>query len=209
MSSKTAGALSTLVVLAALQVSQPALAQVQSFAIGLTPSCPYPQGCWSAAPEALGRMNLGKISAHPDYYNWMVTIYPKDAKLPDVEQLRSQFKKFAHEAVGFRGVEVTMGATVVADGNGLALVYPGQERKLRAAPLQHKLHWNLGKHNYRQPEPDEANAFESLKAAQRSSGAEPLRVIVTGPLVPDADADKLEIREFTVLNQPKAPTLKP
>src|ERR1700738_4881545 len=96
----------TLVVLGLLLGVRTVNAQVKEFVIGLTPTCPYGQcGCWSAAPEALGRMKIGDVNEYPDIYNWTITVRPKVDGLPDVGKMRADFKSMAHEAYDFRGVE--------------------------------------------------------------------------------------------------------
>jgi hypothetical protein len=187
------------VVLALLTFSAAAHAQVREVVVGITPTCPYGlTGCWGGASEGLARLGgVESVAKAPDAYNSTAHVHLTDHEmLPDVEKWRHDFKATANDAYGFRGVEVTIEASVVTKDSALFLRLPNQTREIRLAPLRHKLQWNFKKGSPRQPEPDEAAAFESLAAEVRKVSKGELRAMVTGPLVQQDGVSTLEVREF-------------
>jgi hypothetical protein len=174
-------------------------AQVREVVVGITPTCPYGlTGCWSGAAEGLARLTgVESVGKSPDAYNSTAYVYLKDRDaLPDVGHWRKDFRAIANDAYGFRGVEVTIEASIVAKDGALSLRLPNEKGELRIVPLKHKLQWNFKKGTARQPEPDEAAAYESLSTEAEKASKAGLRVLVTGPLVESDGQPALEVREF-------------
>jgi galactose oxidase len=187
-----------------LSIPLTAEAQVREVVVGITPTCPYGlTGCWGGASEGLSRLaGVESVGKSPDGYNSTAYVYLEDRdSLPDVEKWTKEFKTTANEAYGFRGVEVTVEVDLSTNGDALFLQLPNEKGELRLTALKHKLQWNFKKRAPRQPEPDEAAAYDSLRAAVMKAGKAGLRVMVTGPLVKYEDQPALEVREFFPVNK--------
>jgi len=178
-----------------------ATAQVTEVVVGITPTCPY--GCWAGASAALrGLAGVKDVDRNPDGYNCTMRVDVDDGKLPDLALWKEQFEQAVHEAFELGGVEVTIEAAVVKQGDSLVLQSPGLDRSVTLAPLKNKLQWNWKKHRARQPEADEQQAYQQL-LADVAGGAgelgEPLRIAVTGPLkAGDNNGYTLQVREYFV-----------
>jgi hypothetical protein len=182
-----------------LLAARPEAAQVTEVVVGLTPSCPYGlSACWGGAREGLERLKgVVSVAAVPDAYNSTAAVRLKGDGLPDVDGWAKQFKEHVGNVYVFRGVELTADATVRDKDGVLLLEVPGAGQELPLAKLEHKLQWNFKKGARRQPEPDEAAAYEQLAAKVRAAKAG-LRIQVTGPLWKTAKGYVLEVREFSL-----------
>jgi hypothetical protein len=146
--------------------------------------------------------NVSSVGKIPDAYNSTGYVYLQDRKnLPSVEQWLNEFKAVANEAYVFRGVEITVEATVIVSDGELALRLANEAPQLLLAPLRHKLQWNFKKGRARQPEADEGQAFELLTAEARKAGQRGLRALVTGPLIDRDGKPAVEVREFFLFKQ--------
>jgi hypothetical protein len=180
----------------------PAAAQVTEVVVGVTPNCPYGlSACWGGAHEALGRLEgVRSVAKTPDAYNCTAHVHLKDKGLPNIEKWPEQFQAVVGKTYAFRGVEVTIKATVQEKDGSLVLEAPGLTRQVTLGPLEHKLQWNFKKGDARQPEPDERNAYKQLAARRKKAKvAGAFRAEVTGPLRVTDRGVVLEVREFTAL----------
>jgi len=189
-------------VLALILWAGPANAEVTEVVVGVTPTCPYGiSACWAGAYAALGRLDgVGSVTRAPDAYNCTAHVYLKDSGLPNLEKWAEQFKSLVGGAYVFRGVEVTIKASVNEKDGGLVLQTPGITRPVTLARLQHKLQWNFKKASPRQPEQDERDAYQQLAAAKKEAKVSAFRVMVTGPLRMTDKGIVLEIREFFLVS---------
>jgi galactose oxidase len=180
--------------------ANPAIAQVEEVAVGITPSCPYGlEACWAGAYDALSRLEgVESVSKRPDAYNCTAKLRIKSNSLPDPEKWAGQLKQLVDEAYGFRGVEVSVCGTLESHDGSLAIRVPGVERPITLVPFQHKLQWNSKKDSPRQPEPDERDAHKELATRAKDAKDSPLKIRVTGPLTKSQDGYQLEVREVTV-----------
>src|SRR5262249_22443312 len=106
----------------------------------------------------------------------------------------------------FRGVEVTVMASVVEKDGKLILQTPSLKQEMTLAPLQNKLQWNFKKGAARQPEPDERKAYRKLVAKKNKAKGDEFQVQVTGPLRQTDQGIVLEVREFFLISpQAKGP----
>ena len=184
--------------LAVLVWAAPARAQVTEVEVGVTPSCPYGlSSCWAGAYEALGKLEgVQSVATTPDAYNCTAHVYLKDRSLPDVAKWAKQFESLVGKSYEFRGVEVTIRATVEVKDGRLVLQAPGLKEPVALAPLEHRLQWNFKKSAARQPEPDERDAYQQLAARNKEAKGGGFRVEVTGPLRVTDKGPVLEVREF-------------
>lgn len=191
-----------LVLLSIIVPAAPAKAQVTEVVVGVTPSCPYGiKGCWSGAYGALGRLEgVASVAKNPDAYNSTAEVYFKGPGLPDVKKWSEQFKSIVGEIYVFRGVEVTILASIEEKNGNLVLRMPGFNERITLAPLQNKLQWNFKKGAARQPEPDERKAYRKLAAKKNKAKGEDFQVEVTGPLRQTDQGLVLEVREFFLIS---------
>ena len=135
-------------------------AQIREVVVGITMTCPYENAiegsCWSGAYWALMKLEgIKSVEESANGYTCTARVFLKDKGIPDPDKWAAQFKALVDQTYGFRGVEVSLVATVVGEDSGLVLRIPGVERPVRLGPLEHKLQWNARKGTPRQPEPDE------------------------------------------------------
>jgi hypothetical protein len=148
---------------------------------------------------------VDSVAKTPDAYNCTAHVRLKDDGLPDVGKWSEQFKSLVGEVYVFRGVEVTIEASIEDDDGALVLRAPGIKPRIALAPLEHKLQWNFKKVACRQPEPDERDAFQQLAARKKEAKEGAFKVQVTGPFKATDNGFVLEVREFF----PVAPHSKP
>jgi hypothetical protein len=186
---------------AVLHDAGPVRAQVTEIVVGITPNCPYGfPACWAGAKEALQRLDgIVMVASMPDSYNCTARVRLKHDGLPDVVKWPKQFNTMVGQAHSFRGVEVTVSASVVTTDGKLVLKMPGLKQELTLAPLENKLQWNFKKRAARQPEPDEQMAYRELAAAQRKARGRDIQAEVTGPLRQTEKGLVLEVREFFLI----------
>ena len=159
--------LSSCAILAILLSPEPAGAQIREVVVGITMTCPYENAiegsCWSGAYWALMKLEgIKSVEESANGYTCTARVFLKDKGIPDPDKWASQFKALVDQTYGFRGVEVSLVATVAGEDSGLVLRIPGVERPVRLGPLEHKLQWNARKGTPRQPEPDERDAYGQL-----------------------------------------------
>jgi galactose oxidase len=178
-----------------------ATAQVKDVVVGVTPTCPYGlSACWSGAYGALRCLDgVKSVAAAPDTYNCTARVMLKQLDPPDVLHWSEQFRDAVGEIYAFRGVELTIEGKVVQKNGELELHLPNDTPPMALAPLDHKLQWNFKKGRARQPEPDEAAAYNQLALRYAIARGEPMTVQVTGPLEHVDQGTVLEVREFFVV----------
>jgi hypothetical protein len=186
--------------------AEPARAQIHEVVVGITTTCPYENAiegsCWSGARTALMELEgIKSVSESANGYTCTARVYLKDKGLPDPDKWALQFKELVGQGYAFRGVEVTVIATVAGDNSGLVLRVPGVERPVALRPLEHKLQWNARKDAPRQLEPDERDAYGQLASKVKDSQGGELKVMVTGPLRKSDTGYTVEVREFFPLTR--------
>jgi hypothetical protein len=187
---------------AILHGAGPGRAQVTEVVVGITPRCPYGfPGCWAGAKEAMEHLDdVLIVASTPDSFNCTARVGLKHAGLPDLVKWPKQFNSMVGGAHSFRGVEVTVMASVVKKDGQLILKTPGLKQEITLAPLQKKLQWNFKKNTPRQPEPDERKAYRKLAAKKKKAKADDVQVEVTGPLRQMDNGIVLEVREFFLIS---------
>ncbi len=111
---------------------------VTEVVVGITPHCPYGfPGCWAGAKEALENLDdMLIVASTPDRFNCTARVSLKRAGLPDLVKWPKQFNSMVGQAHSFRGVEVTVMASVVKKDGQLILKTPGLKQEITLAPLQ-------------------------------------------------------------------------
>ena len=189
-------------VTAILHGAGPIRAQVTEIVVGVTPHCPYGfPGCWAGAKEALETLDdVLIVASTPDRFNCMAQVSLKHAGLPDLVKWPKQFNSAVGQAHTFRGVEVTVMASVVKKDGQLILKTPGLSQEITLEPLQNKLQWNFKKNAPRQPEPDERKAYEELTAKKNQAKGDDFQVEITGPIRQTDQGIVMEVREFFLVS---------
>ena len=151
--------------MALLHGAGPIRAQVTEIVVGITPHCPYGfPGCWAGAKEALETLDdILIVASTPDRFNCTARVTLKHDGLPDLVKWPKQFNSMVGQAHTFRGVEVTVMASVVKKNEQLILKTPGLRQEITLEPLQNKLQWNFKKNAPRQPEPDERKRMRNSR----------------------------------------------
>jgi hypothetical protein len=116
-------------------------------------------------------------------------------QLPNVKQWQGQFHDSAGDLYVFRGIEVTVSATL-EERNGKLKLGSTSNGSVALAPLKNKLQWNYKMNRERKAEPDEVVAYDQLFREQRAASPGVLKVSVTGPLLDDQST--LEVREYQI-----------
>jgi hypothetical protein len=181
----------------------PLYGEVREVVVGVTPACPEGFGtCWPGIYHALGKINdVRLVSQTPDTYNSTVEVRLKNGGLPKIATWLKHFQAKDDRQIALRGVEITIDGQVRQQQDSLVIHSPDVEKPLRLAPLRHKLQWNVRKARARQPESDEAAAYDQLLEQFTKSGAGELHVLLIGPLQDNEDGMSLEVREFHVLDR--------
>jgi len=174
--------------------------------VGITPRCPYGlSACWGGAREALGLLEgVGSVARTPYRDDCTAQVSISENRLPELDKWRGQFKSVVGDVYQFRGVEVTIVASLDTEAGRLVL-RAGQEKPVILAPLKHKLQWDF---EHRRPRPctaAERKAYKHLAAETTEAKSRPLKVRVTGPLKTMNKRYLLEVREFSLLTTGTAP----
>jgi hypothetical protein len=179
-----------------------ASADVTEVVVGITPHCPYGfPGCWAGAKEALENLDDMLIVARtPDRFNCTARVSLKRAGLPDLVKWPKQFNSMVGQAHSFRGVEVTVMASIVKKDGYPILKRPGLKQEITLAPLQNKLQWNFKKNAPRQPERDEREAYEELAGTKNQAKGDDLQVETSGPLRQTDQGIVMEVGEFFLVS---------
>jgi hypothetical protein len=187
---------------AVLHGAGPVRAQVTEVVVGVTPNCPYGfPGCWAGAKEALEHLDdMLIVASTPDIYNCTARVHLKHRGFPDLVKWPKQFNAMVGTAHSFRGVEVTVSASVGKKDGQLILKMPGLKQDITLAPLENKLQWNFKKNAARQPEPDERKAYRMLAAKKKKAKGNDFQVEVTGPLRQTDQGLVIEVREFYLID---------
>jgi len=180
-----------------------AYAEVREIVVGVTPTCPEGFGtCWPGIYHGLGEINdVELVSQTPDVYNCTVEVRLKKPGLPHFVGWLRHFESKGDRQIALRGVEVTIEGQVRKQKDNLVIQLPDIDRPLPLAPLAHKLQWNLRKGRARQPEPDEAAAYDQLVEQFTKSGGDAMHALLIGPLQATKDGNLLEVREFYVIDR--------
>jgi hypothetical protein len=171
-------------------------------AVGLTSRCPYGLGaCWGGAYEALQKLD-GVQAVRPiaNAEDSTADVYLHGDTLPNVDRWAEQIARVANGSYDFRGVEVSVKATVEAQNGGLRLTGPSIDKPVVLAPLDpgEKIQFDRPSGTAKPATADELAAYERLLAGYRSAGATDLPVRVTGPLKMRDVGWVLHVRSFEI-----------
>ena len=166
--------------------------------VGVLGTCPYGIGaCWGGAHEALATLEgVQAVDPIPDADNSTANVYLEANRLPPLRRWEEQFGRVVNGSYTLRGVEMTVEGTLAARRGELFLDAEGNRPRVLLRPLgaASKIQWNRATASPRAPEPQEADAYQNLAAAQGT--AEDRRVTVTGPLEETDSGYLLEVRAF-------------
>jgi galactose oxidase len=170
--------------------------------VGLTSRCPYGLGaCWGGAYEALQQLD-GVQAVRPiaNAEDSTADVYLHGDTLPDVERWAEQITSIANGSYDFRGVEVSVTATVTAQDGGLGLSGPHIDKPVALAPLEQveKVQFHRPTSTAKPATADELGAYERLATRYRGGGAADLPARVTGPFKKAENGGVLHVRSFEV-----------
>jgi galactose oxidase len=171
-------------------------------AVGLTSRCPYGLGaCWGGAYEALQKLD-GVHSVRPiaNAEDSTADVYLHGDTLPDVDRWAEQIARIANGSYDFRGVEVSVKASIKAQNGGLGLAGPSIDKPVVLAPLEQvdKVQFDRPTGAAKPPTADELAAYQRLVARYRDAGTADLPVRVTGPFRRGGAGWILHVRSFEV-----------
>jgi galactose oxidase len=169
-------------------------------AVGLTSRCPYGLGaCWGGAYEALQRLD-GVQAVRPiaNAEDSTADVYLHGDTLPDVDRWAAQITTVANGSYDFRGVEVSVKATVNAQNDELWLSGPLIDKPVLLAPLAQveKVQFDRANGSAKLAKADELAAYQRLVTRYRAVGAADLPLRVTGPFRKAERGWVLYVRSF-------------
>jgi hypothetical protein len=118
--------------------------------------------------------------------------------LPDLDRWAQQFAQVANGSYDFRGVEVSVKASVRAQNGGLGLTGPLIDNPVLLAPLDQveKVQFDRPTGRAKVATVDELTAYQRLLARYHDAGTADLPVQVTGPLKRRDAGWVLHVRNF-------------
>ena len=127
-------------------------------------------------------------------------VYLHGDTLPNVDRWAEQIVRVANGSYDFRGVEVSVKATVEAQNGGLTLTGPSIDKPVLLAPLEpgEKIQFDRPSGTPKPATAGELAAYERLLAGFRSAGATDLPARVTGPLKMRDVGWVLHVRSFEI-----------
>jgi len=158
--------------------------------IGLTSRCPYGLGaCWGGAYEALQQLD-GIAAVRP--------VYLHGDTLPDLVRWAQQLAQVANGSYDFRGVEVSVKASVNAQNGRFALTSRSIAKPVVLAPLEQieKVQFERSTGTAKPALAEEQSAYDRLVAGYRNAGTADLPARVTGPLRETNTAWTIYVRTF-------------
>jgi hypothetical protein len=169
-------------------------------AVGLTSRCPYGLGaCWGGAYEALQKLD-GVQAVRPiaNAEDSPADVYLHGDTLPNVERWAEQIARVANGSYDFRGIEVSVKATVEAQNGGLRLTGPSTDKPVVLAPLEQgeKIQFDRARGTPELATADELGAYDRLFSVFRTAQLADLPVRVTGPLRMRDNGWVLQVRSF-------------
>ena len=170
--------------------------------VGLTSRCPYGLGaCWGGAYHALQKLD-GVQSVRPvaNAEDSTAELYLRGDTLPDIGRWEEQLIQFASGSYDFRGVEVSINASVRAQDGGLRLIGPSIDKPVTLAPLEQteKVQFHRPTGTAKPATGDELAAYQSLVVKCRDVGTRDVPVRITGPLKMQDAGWVLHVRSFEV-----------
>jgi galactose oxidase len=169
-------------------------------AIGLTSRCPYGLGaCWGGAYEALQKLDgVQAVRPNANAEDSTAEVFLHGDTLPDVSRWAEQIASVANGSYDFRGVEVSVRASVKAQNGAFGLIGPSIDKPVLLAPLEpiEKVQFDRSTRTAKPAVAEEHSAYERLVARYRDAGAADLPARVTGPLRQTNTGWTLHVRAF-------------
>jgi hypothetical protein len=168
--------------------------------IGLTSTCPYGLGaCWGGAFDALVKLDgVSAVRPIANAEDSTADVYLHGDTLPDVDRWAEQIARVANGSYDFRGVEVSVKASVRAQNGGLGLTGPSIDKPVVLAPLDQveKVQFDRPTARAKVATVDELAAYQRLLARYQDAGTPDLSARITGPLRQAAAGWTLHVRDF-------------
>jgi len=170
-----------------------AQAEVISLTLGIDVNSPYGiSEPWVTIREGLLRLDYVESVANlPDRKSGTGEMRTKNGRVPDVDTLAKALRELGAGAT-LRGVEVTINAHIIKEGDHFLLKVSKTGETLRLAPLTKRI-----QRNALEITESERNAFARL--VSHSEGGE---VRITGPLRAHPDAGALQTLEVRIFELP-------
>jgi hypothetical protein len=169
-------------------------------AIGLTSRCPYGLGaCWGGAYEALQKLDsVQAVRPNANAEDSTAEVFLHGDTLPDVGRWAEQITSVANGSYHFRGVEVSIRASVQARNGAFGLTGPAIDKPVLLAPVEQveKVQFDRSTGTAKPAVAEEHSAYERLVARYWDAGAADLPVRVTGPLRQTDAGWTLHVRDF-------------
>jgi galactose oxidase len=168
--------------------------------IGLTSKCPYGLGaCWGGAFDALVKIDgVSAVRPIANAEDSTADVYLHGDTLPDVDRWAEQIASVANGSYDFRGVEVSVKASVRGQNGGLGLTGTLIDKPVVLAPLDQvaKVQFDRPTGRAKVATVDELAAYQRLLARYQDAGTADLSARVTGPLRQAAAGWTLHVRDF-------------
>jgi hypothetical protein len=172
-------------------------------AIGLTSRCPYGRGalgtCWGGAYEALQKLDgVQAVRPNANAEDSTAEVFLHGDTLPDVGRWAEQIASVANGSYDFRGVEVSVRASVRAQNGGFNLVNSTIREPIALAPLGtvEKIQFDRSTGTAKPAVAEEHSAYERLVARYWDAGTADLPAHVTGPFRQTDAGWILYVRDF-------------
>ena len=168
--------------------------------IGLTSRCPYGLGaCWGGAYEALQQLDgIAAVRPVANAEDSTAEVYLHGDTLPDLVRWAQQLAQVANGSYDFRGVEVSVKASVNAQNGRFALTSRSIAKPVVLAPLEQieKVQFERSTGTAKPALAEEQSAYDRLVAGYRNAGTADLPARVTGPLRETNTAWTIYVRTF-------------
>jgi galactose oxidase len=175
--------------------------------VGLTSKCPYGIGaCWGGAYEGLQNLvDVAAVRPIPNAEDSTAEVYLHGDTLPDLDSWPDQIADTANGSYHFRGVEVTVRATLRRQGANLELHSPAFDLPVKLMPFDESrnIQWDIRTGARKPAVTAELEAYEKLSAEHERMGDRERPVRVTGPVTKAETGWALYVRDFDIATREK------
>jgi galactose oxidase len=175
--------------------------------VGLTSKCPYGIGaCWGGAYEALRNLaDVAAVRPIPIAEDSTAEVYLHGDTLPDLDSWPDQIAGTANGSYHFRGVEVTVRASLRRQGANLELHSPAFDPPVKLMPFDEsrKVQSDIRTGARKPAVTAELEAYGKLSAEYERMGDRESSVRVTGPVTKAETGWALYVRNFEITTREK------